>query len=159
MWLLRPGTPWHGDAAPSGPSWRPSFHRNLSIQKPDFSEMKPVREAGQPPPQQMFLAPPLDFPSCCSSSIVSSTTVSQGSLTWRAIPCWGRRDGQPVHDTCCWESNSVEILDPDCTWQYGGPPRRQPPPEGTSNHGGTLAILLLAATSAQLPQQRQHQWH
>ena len=39
--------------------------------------MKPVREAGQPPPQQMFLAPALDLPSRCSSSVVSSVAVAQ----------------------------------------------------------------------------------
>lgn len=41
-----PGTPWL--ETPSGPSWCPSFHRNLSMQNPDFSGMKPLREAGQP---------------------------------------------------------------------------------------------------------------
>lgn len=33
---------------PSGPPWCPSFHRNPSMQNPDFSGVKPLREAGQP---------------------------------------------------------------------------------------------------------------
>lgn len=109
MWLLRPGTPWHGDAAPSGPSWRPSFHRNLSIQKPDFSEMKPVRKAGQPPRRQMFLAPSLDFPNRCSSSVVSSTTVAQDHS-----PGEPHHDGQKEMDSL---SVGLAVGSPTC-WRY-----------------------------------------
>lgn len=43
---ILPDTPWL--ERPSEPSWCPSFHRNLSMQNPDFSEMKPLRKAGQP---------------------------------------------------------------------------------------------------------------
>lgn len=136
---------------PSGPSWRPSFHRNLSIQKPDFSEMKPIREAGHPPPQQMLLAH--NWTSQAIATHPSFHHSGSESLTWRATPCWARKDRQPIHGTCCWESNPLKIFDPDCMWQYGGPPGPQPPPEGTTNYGGTLTILLLDATSAQLSQQ------
>ncbi|KAK4831976.1 hypothetical protein QYF61_020359 [Mycteria americana] len=74
--------------------------------KPDFSEMKPVREAGQSPPQQMFLAPPLDFPSLCSSSIVSFATVAQDHSPGKPhhagqeetdSPCMGLVVGSPTY--------------------------------------------------------------
>lgn len=146
--LLHPGTPWHEDASPSGPSWRPSFHRNLSMQKPDFSEMKPVREAGQPLPQQMFLTPALNLPTCCSSSVVSSVAVAQDHAPWRVSPCRARRDGQPVYTTCHWKSNPLEICGCRVGNQHHSHLQKGPPTMGAPWPSSSLLLPLQSCHSS-----------